>query len=276
MPRRNPLPWGAAPIDPADPYQRRAHTFPRLTDDQVARARAFGVVEELPKGTVLFKRGDRTVDFFVVLQGFIEIYEHTAAGPVVFTIHAEIQFTGELDLFNDREILVGGRMPRRAGPPRARQVRRACAMRASATPPAFGGPTLLRFCLAPLSLPRRARGRVPLLGPRLAVAQHGHVRIPAGHRAEGQRRSRTVAGGDVADPIGGGEGDLLLACGTALPERLVGAHGLECGLPLPRPPGGAVSGPLMAARPGRSQHLCCSSVGSQFLRVRSPRCRIPV
>jgi thioredoxin reductase (NADPH) len=96
---------------PADPYARAAETFPRLDDEQVRRVAAFGVVEDLPRGTVLFERDDRSVDFFLVLRGHIEIYEPGPdGGPVVMTIHAERQFTGELDLFNDRAILVGGRM----------------------------------------------------------------------------------------------------------------------------------------------------------------------
>jgi thioredoxin reductase (NADPH) len=95
----------------SDPYARAQETFPRLTGDQVARVAAFGVVEALSRGTVLFERDDRGVDFFLVLEGHIEIYEPGPAGePVVMTIHAEHQFTGELDLFNDRAILVGGRM----------------------------------------------------------------------------------------------------------------------------------------------------------------------
>ncbi len=57
----------AAASNPTDPYERQAQTFPRLTDEQVARAKAFGCVQDLPKGTVLFSRGDRTVDFFLVL-----------------------------------------------------------------------------------------------------------------------------------------------------------------------------------------------------------------
>jgi thioredoxin reductase (NADPH) len=100
-----------AAANPSDPYERQAQTFPRLSDEQVARAKAFGCVEDLPKGTVLFSRGDRTVDFFLVLEGNIEIYEDGPDGaPNVFTIHGKHQFTGELDLFNDRDILVGGRM----------------------------------------------------------------------------------------------------------------------------------------------------------------------
>ncbi|MDT7581917.1 MAG: thioredoxin reductase, partial [Pseudonocardiales bacterium] len=97
--------------DAADPYARTDETFPRLTDDQVARVAAFGVVEDLPAGTVLFAIDDRGVDFFLVLSGHIEIYEQDPDGRHrVMTVHAEHQFTGELDLFHDRAILVGGRM----------------------------------------------------------------------------------------------------------------------------------------------------------------------
>lgn len=52
----------AAVANPSDPYLREAQTFPRLTAEQVGRAGAFGTAEDLPAGTVLFQRGDRTVD----------------------------------------------------------------------------------------------------------------------------------------------------------------------------------------------------------------------
>lgn len=61
-------------------------------------------------GSVLFERGERGVDFFVVLDGHIEIYEYSLNQPKVIHVHGPQQFTGELDLFNRREILVGGRM----------------------------------------------------------------------------------------------------------------------------------------------------------------------
>ena len=84
----------AVAADPTDPYERAAQTFPRLTDEQVARAKAFGRVQDLPKGRVLFSRGDRTVDFFLVLAGAVEIYEDGPGGaPSVFTVHGERQFT---------------------------------------------------------------------------------------------------------------------------------------------------------------------------------------
>ena len=61
-------------------------------------------------GTVLFSRGERSVDFFLVLEGSVEIFDTDASGKNnVFTVHRARQFTGELDLFNGRKILVGGR-----------------------------------------------------------------------------------------------------------------------------------------------------------------------
>ena len=93
-----------------DPYARKAQIFPVLSDDQVARLTEYGVVEDLPKGSLVFQRGDRGADFFLVLEGNIEIFDFDENGdPNVFTVHGRHQFTGELDLFNNREILVGGR-----------------------------------------------------------------------------------------------------------------------------------------------------------------------
>ncbi|MCG8695946.1 MAG: FAD-dependent oxidoreductase [Minwuiales bacterium] len=98
------------PVDASDPYAREAQTFPRLSGEQVERLSRYGKIEELEKGTVLFSRGERGVDFFVVLAGSVEIYEEDKNGKSnVITVHGENQFTGELDLFNNRKILVGGR-----------------------------------------------------------------------------------------------------------------------------------------------------------------------
>src|ERR1044072_8798812 len=97
-------------LDPTDPYARTAQTFPVLNEPMTARVAAFGVEEDLPEGATLFERGDRSVDFFLCLGGGIEILETDEAGePQVVHTHEPGQFAGELDLFNDRKILVTGR-----------------------------------------------------------------------------------------------------------------------------------------------------------------------
>jgi thioredoxin reductase (NADPH) len=99
----------SAELDPTDPYNRAAQTFPELSAEMAARVSAFGTEEELPKGTYVFRRGERGVDFFLVLDGSIEIIDFdTCAEPTVITSHGPRQFTGELDLFNNRQILVSG------------------------------------------------------------------------------------------------------------------------------------------------------------------------
>ena len=110
-------------IDPTDPFERVAQTFPRLSAEMVARIGRYGAEEALQTDQRVFTRGDRNTDFFLVLEGEIEIFEHGDDDAArVFTVYAEGQFTGELTLFNEREILVNGR----AGQPsRVVRVRRA-------------------------------------------------------------------------------------------------------------------------------------------------------
>ena len=52
-------------VNPSDPYQRRAQTFPILTAREIEAMKGFGSVERLETGAPVFSRGDRTVDFAV-------------------------------------------------------------------------------------------------------------------------------------------------------------------------------------------------------------------
>ena len=97
-------------LDPSDPHVRETEAFPSLSADQVERVSSFGVVQRLPRGTVLYEPGCRTAGFFVVLDGVIEIYVSRGTTQQVVHEYGEQQFTGELNLFNDRATLVGGRM----------------------------------------------------------------------------------------------------------------------------------------------------------------------
>ncbi len=97
-------------LDATDPYARAGQIYPRLAGEMADRIARYGAPERLARGTLVFERGQRGVDFFLVIDGAIEIFEadeHNAEHLV--TRHEAGQFTGELDLFNDREILVSGR-----------------------------------------------------------------------------------------------------------------------------------------------------------------------
>jgi len=98
------------PLDPADPLARQEQTFPKLNDEMISIVRAFGQEEAPGSGELLFERGQRSVDFFVVLQGYIEILELDLAGvPHLLRLIGPGQFTGELYLLNERQTLVSAR-----------------------------------------------------------------------------------------------------------------------------------------------------------------------
>lgn len=61
-------------------------------------------------GRLPVRTGQRSVDFFLVLAGAVEVLDVDAKGREhVVHVHGPRQFTGELDLFNDRKILVSAR-----------------------------------------------------------------------------------------------------------------------------------------------------------------------
>ena len=95
----------------AVPEGREKQAFPTLSDDQVERAKEFGRIEEKKRHELVFERGEQSVDMFIVIDGCIEIFDYDCSGePNVFTTHNKHQFTGELDLYSDRKILVSGRL----------------------------------------------------------------------------------------------------------------------------------------------------------------------
>jgi len=100
-------PTQAAPLDPSDPLAREAQTFPVLSDEMARRVASYGREESPPAGSLLFERGQRGVDFFLVLAGHIEVLEHSLQGePHVLRLLRVRQFSGEMNLFNERQALV--------------------------------------------------------------------------------------------------------------------------------------------------------------------------
>lgn len=151
-----------AGYDPTDPYERQAQTFPKLTPEQVDRIAAFGTIEEVPKGTELFSRGQRSVDFFVVIEGSVEIIDvGESSATEVIHLHESRQFTGELDLFNDREILVTGRTGRDS---RIIRVPRNAFRRMIETETDIGEIIMRAFILRRVGLMRHAQAGVVLIG----------------------------------------------------------------------------------------------------------------
>jgi thioredoxin reductase (NADPH) len=112
MPIINPQPRVSAAIGKSSSAVRsklvRKPAF--LTPAMTRRLRGYGSTEVVDRGSHLFEQGERLVDFFVVIEGGLEFYERMGrtARAVESTLE-KLQFTGELDLLNDRPTLLNCR-----------------------------------------------------------------------------------------------------------------------------------------------------------------------
>ena len=159
----NALPETPVPdYDPTDPLNRGPQIFPKLPLRMVERIAEYGAEEALRPGTLILKRGQRGSDFFVVLQGEVEIFETDAEGAEhVIVRHAERQFSGELDLFNDRPIFVSGRTVTMT---RVIRVARADFRRMMASEADIGEIVMRAFILRRVALIKHGFGGVVIIG----------------------------------------------------------------------------------------------------------------
>lgn len=150
-------------LEPDDPYAREAQTFPRLSAEMVARVKSYGSEEAVAEGTLVFERGQRSVDFFLVLDGAVEVFDlHPDGDASPFTVLGERQFTGELDQLNDRQILVSGR----AGTDcRVIRIKRPDFRRLVSSETDIGEIIMRALILRRVGLIRHRHGGVVLIGP---------------------------------------------------------------------------------------------------------------
>ena len=83
--------------------------FPTLRPQDIAALELRGKVRALRDGELLFAEGDTNVDFFVVLEGEIEIAEHSRGSRHAVVRHRPGGFTGDVDTLSGRAVLVEAR-----------------------------------------------------------------------------------------------------------------------------------------------------------------------
>ena len=88
----------------------REIAFPRLTASQIDTLRPWGRVRPVDGGEVLFAEGDRGFSFFVVLDGAVEIVEHSRGTAHAVTVHEPGEFTGDVDMLSGRVAPVTARL----------------------------------------------------------------------------------------------------------------------------------------------------------------------
>lgn len=95
--------------DPTDPWAREAQTFPALVPEMIGRVANYGEEVVYLQDTLLFERGQRDIDFFLVLDGQIDILvDSVLNGRKTLFSYRYGQFSGEQNLFTQREMLFSG------------------------------------------------------------------------------------------------------------------------------------------------------------------------
>jgi thioredoxin reductase (NADPH) len=81
--------------------------YPRLSGPQLKDLAAYGMRRRTRPGDVLFREGDPTCDFFVVLEGKVAVVEgYGTAGERGLSVHGPGRFLGELSLLTGEAVFV--------------------------------------------------------------------------------------------------------------------------------------------------------------------------
>lgn len=105
---------GAPPDAGYVPIELPESAAPVLDAGALAELAPYGVERDVRVGDVLFRAGDESYDFFVLLDGAIDIIRPDAAGDVVITSYSPGRFLGELGMITGQRVLLTAQV-RRAG-----------------------------------------------------------------------------------------------------------------------------------------------------------------
>ncbi|MDF2997594.1 MAG: cation tolerance protein CutA [Xanthobacteraceae bacterium] len=145
-----------------DPYDRPGQTFPKLPPAMVERIAKYGERSSFDGGDYLYEFGDRDVDFFLVLDGAVDVLESDGRdGHVLITTHEAGGFTGELTHVTGRAVLVCARAAR---PTAAIRVSRSSFRRMVSAEPDIGEIILRAFILRRVGLIQHAEGGTIIVG----------------------------------------------------------------------------------------------------------------
>jgi thioredoxin reductase (NADPH) len=81
--------------------------FPQLSDAEIAALGQLGVRRAVAAGEYLYREGDPTYDFYVVLSGAVEIIVNSEGKERLIARHPAGRFLGELNLLTGQRVRVG-------------------------------------------------------------------------------------------------------------------------------------------------------------------------
>ena len=146
----------------SDPYDRPAQTFPKLPLEMIDRIKPYGRPDSFDGGAYLFRIGDRNVDFFLILEGAVDILESNGhRGHALVVTHEACEFTGELDHLSGRAVLLCARATQ---PTKVIRVTRSALRRMASAEPDIGEIILRAFILRRVGLIQHPEGGIVLVG----------------------------------------------------------------------------------------------------------------
>jgi CRP-like cAMP-binding protein len=85
-----------------DPYG----AFPSLTEEQVAALETVGERSSVKRGDILYKEGESSGDFFVILERKVAAPKESSSGLRIIGVHGPRRFLGELGLLTGQTVFV--------------------------------------------------------------------------------------------------------------------------------------------------------------------------
>ena len=224
---------------PALPMAEDAVAFPTLDDSELAVLEALGTRRSVAVGEYLYREGDATYDFYVILSGAAEIVVRSDGEERIITRHGPGQFLGELNLLSGQRVYLSARV---VEPGEVIVVPRAALHHLIATAPTLGDTILVAFLARRSALLSGASAAIRVVGSRFSpeslrvrefLARNGipHEWLDPDRDAAVERLLREfavtpgelpvviVSGSVLRRPTPGGLAEYLGLTITSLPER---------------------------------------------------------
>lgn len=88
----------------------QSSAFPALADDQIAFLMRYGEARKVEAGQVLFREGDRSYDFIVILEGEVEIVDKFQGEARTIAVHGARRFLGEMNMLTGQSVYLSAVM----------------------------------------------------------------------------------------------------------------------------------------------------------------------
>jgi thioredoxin reductase (NADPH) len=139
--------------------------FRQLTDAELAAVGQIGVRRAVAAGEYLYREGDSTYDFYVVIAGAVEIVVQSEGTERVIARHEARRFLGELNLLTGQRVFVSARV---ADPGEVIAVPRAALRRLISTDASLSDKILAAFLARRALLMSGAASAIRVIGSRFS------------------------------------------------------------------------------------------------------------